>query len=376
MRRMWVVVCAVAVWMLAMGFLTQSTRAEAESASFQYLDRFESGTFNGDNGTDSYNGPWWEALDWGGHNNGFVTVESGGNCPTDRCAQIAGEPFPFLGTGLYRWADTEGASQVKIRFRYALDVNASTNGYVNVAAFDGATWHSVGTIRLVDHADDEDDDIHTKSITVSQHAHRDFMVGFFAHGDWDAVFSLDNVEVFGAWDQGSTTTTTTTLPVTTTTLPPIITTTTTTAPTTTTTTTTTTAPPVSTTTTAAPRSTTTTTLVPGTTTAVPTTTVAALPPTTVPPPTTVAVAAPQVPIEDDRRYNSKLALISANVGGEIMSLPAPEEEVVAPGPVTQIMASLTTTAITVRSHLLSAMALGLLIAIAAIWGLGKRESAG
>ena len=45
-----------------------------------------------------------------------------------------------------------------------------------------------------------------------------------------------------------------------------------------------------------------------------------------------------------------------------------------PGPVTQIMASITVTAVTIRSHLLSAIALGLLIAAAAVIGLGRREA--
>jgi hypothetical protein len=44
-----------------------------------------------------------------------------------------------------------------------------------------------------------------------------------------------------------------------------------------------------------------------------------------------------------------------------------------PGPVTQIMASVTVTAVTIRSHLLSAIALGLLIAVAAVIGPGRRR---
>jgi len=377
MRRASVVASAIAIWMLTMGVLIQSTPAEAGPNSFQYLDRFDTGTYNGNNGTDNYTGPWWENNDWGGTNNGLVTVESGGNCPNDRCAVISGDPFTFWGTGLYRWADTAGAEVVKIKFRYSVALQNNTNGYLNVGVFDGAAWNTVHTIWLNAHEDDGDDDVRTKTITVTQYAHEDFMVGFFAHEDWEATFHIDNVEVFGSWDSGATTTTTT-RPPSTTTQPP---TTTTAAPTTTTSTTsppvtTTTSTPTTTTTTTAPTattSTTSTTVVPGTTTVAPTTTVAALPPVTTVPPTTVAIV-PAVPIQDDVRYNEKLALISANDGGEIMSLPAPQEEIVSPGPVTQIMASITTTAVTVRSHLLSAMALGLLIAVAAIWGLGKRES--
>ena len=55
------------------------------------------------------------------------------------------------------------------------------------------------------------------------------------------------------------------------------------------------------------------------------------------------------------------------------TLPSAELEIPTPGPVTQIMASITMTAVTVRSHLLSAVVLGMLIAVAAIVGLGRRN---
>ena len=377
MRRASAIVSAVAVWLLTMGIVIQVAPAEAGPNSFQFLDRFNSGNYSGNDGTDDYQGAWWEQNDWGGHANGFVSIESGGDCPKDRCVRISGDPFVFWGTGLMRWADTAGAELIELRFRYTLDVQEATNGYLNVGVFDGSGWNVVDTISLTDHEDDQGDDVHTKSYNVTQYAHEDFMVGFFAHDDWHAQFYLDRVEVSGTWDSATTTTTTST-----TTQPP---TTTTTTPPTTTTTTTTTEPPVTTTTSApttttrAPTTTTTaptttTTVVPGTTTIAPTTTLGALPPATTTPPTTIPAVTPQIPIEKDVRYNEKLALINASIGDEIITVPDARDDIVAPGPVTQIMASITTTAVTVRSHLLPAMALGLLIAVAAIWGLGKRES--
>lgn len=381
MRRAVAVLAALGAWVLMMGLVVHAAPAAAGSATFQYLDRFGSGTYNGNNGTDDFQGPWWENNDWGGPSNGFVTIESGGNCPGERCASISGDPASFWGTGIMRWAKTKDAANVQLSFRYSIDLHESTNGYLNVAVFDGNNWQLVHTIWLADFEDDRGGEVQNKQLDVSQYANVDFMVGFFAHDDWHADFFLDRVEVSGEWESGATTTSTTTTSSTTTppssstttttsTTSPPATTTTTTAPPATTTTTTTNAPVTTTTTTRPPA--TPTTRVPGTTTVAPTTTLVALPPVTTVPPTT-AVVVPVVPIEDDVRYNEKLALINAPLEGEIITLPAPEQEIVPPGPVTQIMASITTTAITVRSHLLSAMALGLLIAVAAIWGLGKRE---
>lgn len=381
--------------MLTMGVVLHATPANAGPGStFQYLDSFNSGTYSGNNGTDSFNGPWIENNDWGGYTNGFVTVESGGDCPQDRCAQITGDPFTFWGTGLMRAADTGGAATVKLSFSYQLDVHEDTDGYFNVGVFDGSQWHIIKSIDL----DGHNDNTRNKVYTLSQYAHQDFMVGFFAHDDWHAILHIDDVEIWGNWDEGTTTTTTTTTPPTTTTTRPP-TTTTTQPPTTTTTqpptTTTTTQPPTTTTTTTAAPTTTTTTTIP-TTTASPTTTAAPSSTTAAPPPpstipgstTTAPTLAPvppssppsttispsQIPLEDDKRYTEKAAFIA--LASEVdFAVPVAEREVVSRDPVTQIMASITTTAITVRSHLLPAMALGLLIAVAAIWGLGKREIA-
>lgn len=378
MSRLKAVVAMVGVYLLTMGVIVHGTPADAASLDFEYKDKFTSSGYNGNNGTDDFSQPWWESLDWGGPNQGFVSVESGGDCPNERCVQISGDPAVFWGTGLMREADTEGAAVVKIKFKYALDVHEQTGGYFNVGVFDGTLWHVVDSIFLADALDDDGGEVHTKVYNVTSYAHRDFMVGFFAHGDWHAELSLDNIEVFGSWDAPSTTTTTTT----TITLPP--TTTTTLLPPTTSTTTTTVAPTTTTTTTAAPP--TTTTAPPTTTKAPPTTTKAPAPTTTSVPTTTQVIAAPPVsvppttatptklPYTEDERYTQKGALVALVLEDELMELPANELEMASPGPVTQIMASITTTAVTVRSHLLSAMALGLLIAIAAIWGLGKRET--
>jgi hypothetical protein len=200
---------------------------------------------------------------------------------------------------------------------------------------------------------------------VTEFANPGFAIGFFAYGWLDGAVFIDHVEIFGAQEIATTTTTTTTAAPTTTTAPTSTTvpppTSTTTVPTTTVTPPPTTAP---TTTTVAP---------PPTNPPVTTTTVA--PVTSQPPPPTSRPPTTVTPLENDARYTQKAELANHLIlANSIMELPTAIEEIPEPSPVTQIMASVTTTAVTVRSHLLSASALGLIIAIAAIWGLGKRES--
>lgn len=97
-----------------------------------------------------------------------------------------------------------------------------------------------------------------------------------------------------------------------------------------------------------------------------------VPPTTRPPST-------EAPLTDDQRYKDKGAFAffvfddeHTTATGTLATMPG-SVELPRPGPVTQIVASLTVTAVTVRSHLLSATGLGLLIAVAAVIGLGRHE---
>lgn len=369
-RRVGAALFAVAAWVLVLGLALQSAPAAAAQQGFRMLDRFNTGDYGGNQGNTNFGSAWWEYVDVGGPNNGDITVERGGDCPDDRCVRIEGDGEQFSGTGIARRAKLAGAATATLRFDYRLDLDEATTGRFDVAVFDGSQWTVLDSIDV---DDVEDDNVHTRSYNVIDFANHHFYVGFFAHGHWDGDLNIDNVEIFGKWDAPTTTTTTTTEAPTTTTTPP----TTTVAPTTTTTqppstTTSTTAPPPSTTT----RPPVVTTVPPATSLPPPTT----APPTTVSPPSTTAAPpitttrppAPKRPLINDARYTVKGELARL-IENDLMALPTDAADIPSPSPVTQIAASVTTTAVTVRSHLMSASALGLLIAVAAVFGLGRLE---
>jgi len=341
---------AMTAWVISMGLIAPgATAAGADTLEFLYKDKFESGNYNGNAGSHNFRGPWFEYGDWGGAGKGSVAVETGSACQNGRCARISGDNEDVSGRGLARWADLEGAATARIKLKHRQDVDEGEGG-VKVVVYDGRAWQTLFEIAF----DNEDENGHTETIPVAQFAGPDFAIGFFAYGNLDGDVYIDDVAVFGAWDAPVTTTTaaatTTTAPTTTTTTVPV--TTTTVAPTTTAVPTTTLAP--------------TTTLGP-TVSAPPTTTTVA--PVTTQPPTTAP------PLEDDQRYTQKAELASHLIlANSMMELPTAIDQIPTPSPVTQIMASITTTAVTVRSHLLSALALGLMIAITAVWGLGRREA--
>ena len=96
-------------------------------------------------------------------------------------------------------------------------------------------------------------------------------------------------------------------------------------------------------------------------------------------PPTTPTSSTEAPLTNDERYKDKGALAffyfddpMTGTAGELTTMPG-EAALPEPGPVTQIMASLTVVAVTIRSHLLSAIGLGLLIAAAAVIGLGRRS---
>ena len=365
-RRSRVALLTIGSWLLTMILIIPTTAASAAANEYSFKDSFATANYRGDNGTVEFNGPWWETLDWGGSNKGAVTVTDDAFCPTSGCARIVGETT-LWGVGLARRADIEEAASAKLRFRYRVELNGPSPGYFTVAAFDGWNRVELDTIFLEDAADGRD---HSANFDVVDYADKFFAIGFFGHGEWDGALYVDDINVRGRWEDEAATTSTP--PSTTTTEPPVTTTTTTQPPgstntttepppsiTTTTTTTsrpptaTTIAPPVATT---PPSNTPTTTMVRSTTTA----------PVTTRPPST------ELPLASDARYINKaeLAFFTAN---DISTLPRDNEVDPLPpqSPVTQIMASITTTAVTIRSHLLSAVALGLLIAAAAVIGLGR-----
>ncbi|MCP3973094.1 MAG: hypothetical protein GY720_01220 [bacterium] len=371
-RRIGVALFAMTAWVLVLGMALQSAPAAAAQSGFRFLDRFSSGDYGGNHGSTPFNSAWWEYVDGGGPDRGDVTVESGGGCPHERCARISGDDERLAGTGLARRAKLTGAATATLRFKYRFDLNAATAGHFNVAVHNGNRWIVLDSFNLDDKSDNG---VHTRTYEVTEYANHHFYVGFFAHGQWDGDLYIDNVEIFGQWDDSTTTTSTTT-----TTIAP--TTTTTTVAPTTTTTSTTVAPTTSTTTTVPPTTSTTSpptvTTVPPTTSVAPTTeppstSVATAPPTTVAPTTTTTrPPEPTVPLARDERYTLKgeLAML---IKDDLMALPSDVATIPSPNPVTQIAATVTTTAVTLRSHLLPASALGLLIAIAAVGGMGRLE---
>jgi len=367
-RRLTIALIALTAWTLTMVAVVETTPASAAGTDFLYKDKFNEGNYGGNNGTHDFMGAWWEVLDWGGPNKGAITIESTGKCPDDRCVRIGGKDAVFWGTGIARRANTLNSAGATAKFKYRLDIHDESGGHLEVAVFDGNKWRAIDSIDL----GDGDNRVHTKSYIVAPYQAEHFTIGFFAQGEWDADIYIDNIQIYGQFDVTTTTTTappiTTQPPTTTVTVPPTTTTTTTKSPSTTTTTTT---APTTTTTTTRPPTVTTAPPPPTPTTTTPPTTTA--PPATTVPSSTTRPPSIELPLADDDRYTDKGEL-AFFFGDIVTTLPSDTDEIPEPSPVTQLLATVTTTAITVRSHLWTTFALGLLIAAAAVFGLGRRDN--
>lgn len=256
-----------------------------------YKDTFNSGGFNGNDGTLDWAGPWHEIGEndgpaWPG-TEGHVHVDPEGYCASGDCLHLWAEGEE-LTIGVKRYADAGVFSTAEICYHMKYYYNgwsaADAVLYVQVSTDSGASWKTIKSYDLgVDHigpvhpAHDINDSL-TEKLAVR------FLVSGVLGGE---VF-IDDVEIKGELKPtGSTTTTstsstTTSTSSTTTTTRPKETTTTTTRPTSTTSTSSTTIP--SSTTTVPPRTTTTTTEPDTTTTTEAFVIVPSQPPTEGPPP--------------------------------------------------------------------------------------------
>ena len=385
----------VGFWISALGLLMQAVPAAATSESYRYADDFSSEGYTGNSGHDDFVGPWVEFHDWGGAARGIIEVKSATGCASGPCIQFAASDIRLFGTGVGRWARLSEVTSASLRYDFTVIGNSESSGELRTAVFDGRRWNVLAIHHLAQDAEG------SASFDVTSFAGKHFAVGFFGHGDWDGEVAIDNVVIDGsrvAATPTSTTTiasTTTQPPATTTTINPIP--TTTTVPPSSATTTvvvaaTTTTPPTvppstpSSTTTSRPPS---TTRPPGSTSTTSTTlnpvVVTTTPPATttsepvvapVPPPAPLPAATVQTPtagLDQNPRYTGKEHL-ALDLATELVTMPERPEIATTPRPVTGITATITTTAVTLRSHVVPTAGLSLVLAGAAVWGLGRRES--
>jgi hypothetical protein len=380
-----VLILSVAVWVIPARAGTYVERS--------FIDHWRGWDYFGNEGTHDFNGPWQESGDDGKSNSGYIFAAQSNSCPTDnRCLAIGSEDAVSSGLSIQRYADTGGATKVKLGFDYLeLFEDADEYGLHVQVKGAGRSWTTVDTISLgaasggVDHWEKD----------ITQYAAESMGIRIqTANGSAEGFVLIDAVEIWATIDVTTTTTTTTTAaststtttttevpgttattepPTTTTTTQPSATTTTTTQPTGTTTTTTT-QPTGTTTTTVASTPGTTTTTTPGT---------AAVAP--VPPDqgggTTEAEKVPLTP-EEVADYSSKagmslddampmLMVPSGSESDAATEAPNGSEAGTTRTPTEGLMATFSTSAETLQANSVSVVLLGVLIAWLAVRGLGR-----
>jgi hypothetical protein len=326
-----------------------------------YLDTFGAQGFSGNNGDADFDGPWVEIGESNGPTVGYVWVWDNSYCDGAFCLIMGGIDEEAAGTGAYRAVDLSGATWAKLTFDYGrelLDDDSEGTGIVQVSPNGGSSWNTVKTVRL----NDDDDGLKFRTtVVISDWASAETVIRFkiTEADDLEAYWLVDNVEIVASFESP---TTTTTQPTTTTS---------TTEPDTTTTT----KPTAAATTTTQPRATSTTTMVPKreddvhppTTTTVPRTTTTTRPPAT----------ASDVPPEDydTMMEKSGLAIVSA---APPMAMPALASSSDSEGfqhaePAEALAAAFFTDSGTYGWNLLPSIALGIVIAVVTLLGIGSRR---
>jgi len=366
--------------------------AFAKASESTFLDTFATQSYNGNEGTRNFKGPWREINEGNGPTTGDVSVANHPYCDGAWCLKIGGSGSGFTDRGVHRAVDLAEATWAQLVFDYGRELpddDSDGTAVVQISSNGGDSWSTLKTIAL-----DQDDDgtRFRTTIVISKWASRDTVIRFkiTEAENLDAYWLIDNVSVESTYMSPATTitepptstttttepkstTTTTDDPETTTTTRPLATTTTTTPPETTTTTrplatTTTTTPPETTTTTTEPPQTTTTRPLEPTTTTVPVTTTSTAPPLTF----DEAVS----PEDQDTMMNKSGLTVTAAMPRIAIPTSAVEGSTQArthAEPVEALAAAFFTHAGSYGGNLLSSIALGIVIAVVCLLGIGSRK---
>ena len=312
--------------------------AFATTPDSTYLDTFGTQSFGGNDGDRDFSGPWIEMGESNGPTVGYVWVWDHPYCDGAFCLKMGGIDQEAAGHGAYRAVDLTGATWAKFSFKYgfeALDDDSEGSAVVQVSPDGGGSWTTLETVDL----DSDDRGLEdSKSFDITEWATSVTLIRFMITEaeNLELYWLIDNVTVQATFEGTSTTTT---------------------------------APPTTVSTSTKPKATTstTTTTQPRTTTTMPRTTT-----TTVPP-----VPGVDVPSEDhDTMMDKKgLAIVQATPP---MAMPAiatsgDSESFQHAEPVEALAAAFFTDSGNYGGNLLPSIALGIVIAVVTLLGIGSRK---
>jgi hypothetical protein len=350
------------IWVLA-------APASAGLLAPEFLDTFREQTFDGNDGYLDYNGPWVEVGEQYGPESGFVRVWDHQYCDGGYCLKMGGHEGEAAGHGADRAVDLTNATAATLKFdfgRELLAAESEATAVVQVSPDGGDTWTTLKTIVL----DKDDGRVKFKTtLVITDFATSDTVIRFkiATAVDLHSYWLVDNVSVEATFSEPPTTTTTQP-PTTTTTQPP---TTTTTTTITQSPTTTTTQPPTATTTTAAQDMDPPGLRIPSEPAAA-TTTVTSTTSTTTPP-----VTVGDVPPEslDTMVHKTALAVPTMSAPSAMPDSVATGEAAVQhhPEPLDALAAEFFTESGSFGGNLLPSIALGVVIAVVSLIGIGSRK---
>ncbi len=349
----------IAVILLAAVVALPALAADPEAT---YLDTFDAQGFSGNDGDTDFAGPWNEINESNGPLVGYVWVWDHPFCDGSFCLMMGGIDKEAAGSGISRTVDLSGATWAKLTFDYGRELLGEVSGgtgVVQVSSDGGNSWNTVKTVSL----NSDDDGLKFQStVIISQWATANTVIRFkiTEAETLEAHWLIDNIGIVASFETTTTTPASTSTSTSTTTTAPKS--TTTTKPRATTTTTTT-KPPATTTTTEAERA----HEEPATTTTVPRVTTTTLTST---PGNDVSAADHDTMVD-----KSGLAIVSATPP---MAMPA----LAASGdagsfqhaePVEALAAAFFTDSGKYGGNLLPSIALGVVIAVVTLLGIGSRR---
>ena len=174
-----------------------------------FLDKFSTQSYAGNDGTAEFEGPWIEILESNGPKLGPVWVAKDPSCLGGFCLKMGGKDAA-VGHGVWRAVPLQNVSSAELKFHYTRELMGTASAgtaLVQISQDGGSTWVTLAKISL---NSDDTGSSGNERIDVTAWATSRTVIRFRI-GDTpgvNAYITFDNIQVSATFGVSSTTTTT------------------------------------------------------------------------------------------------------------------------------------------------------------------------
>ena len=158
-----------------------------------FKDGFNSISYSGSTGTNTWTLTWKEVGESDGVNSGRVRVAANSNCAAGNCLRLGGSNVSLAGRGVYRPAPLVSVTSATLTFTTRVQATSSTTGTVSVQVSkdNGSTWTTLDTFSMKA----SDSKQVARSYDISAYATAFTRVRFLGAGTVNGYLHIDDIQI-------------------------------------------------------------------------------------------------------------------------------------------------------------------------------------